>query len=181
MQKYDMHSKMPCPSVGVCLCVFVFLSFTWLSQPYDYAGPPHMHCPAHKTRYQAWTNITKGEDNLFAAAEHKLVNSAASADGRDFHLFGETSSDHDAKAAAFGGDLQDNSSNGIGADSRVRPEVGAALEYQEGRARSWLGRKGLQRWRPEEPPAKPPEDSDGKGAGGVVPVATKFGRKRWKG
>lgn len=109
------------------------------------------------------------------------MSSAASTDWHDLHPFDDAANGRDSRAAAPRRDVPGSGSDG--ADDGFGPGAeGAATDFQEGGPRSWLGRRGLKRWRPEEPPPKPPEDGEeGRAAGGDVPVATKFGRKRWKG
>lgn len=126
-------------------------------------------------RYQAWTNITKGEDNLFAA-EHKLLSAAVSAE------------EHELLGSSGSGSRSGSGDGGIACAAGQQGEglavgSGEAADRKDGVPRPWLGRRSFKRWRPEEETSvHPPEDGDGEQVfGGGVPAAMKLGRKRWKG
>eukprot|EP00752_Nemacystus_decipiens_P006677 g6004.t1 len=125
-----------------------------------------------KTWYQAWTNITRGEDNLFAD-EHKLLSAAASAEVEVDDLFVSSPSSGGGATAQELGPVAD----------AVVAGSGDAADSQDGVLQPWWGRRSVKRWRPEEETlVEPPGHGGGEsGVGGGVPAAMKLGRKRWKG
>ena len=121
-------------------------------------------------RYQAWTNITKGEDNLFAV-EHRLLSAAASAEE---DLLGSSHS----HSGGISGDVAHGAEPGAG----VVVSSGEAADGQDAVPRPWWSRRSVKRWRPEdEVPVKPPDSSGGEEQAAVGPAVMRVGRQRWKG
>ncbi|CAN0222453.1 unnamed protein product, partial [Laminaria digitata] len=160
--------------------------------------------------YEAWTNITKGEDNLFATAGQKLITPTAvdgRGGGRRKKAPPQSGSSHEGVAglgylagdgpcdgfsnvgtAGDGGGDGDGGidSGGVGSGTAARAESPARAE-----------RRGAKRWKPEAKRRNRQEGGDGDalegerggsgsgsgggGGGGEVAGSREFRRKRWKG
>ncbi|CAM9952178.1 unnamed protein product, partial [Ectocarpus sp. 8 AP-2014] len=140
--------------------------------------------------YQAWTNITKGEDNLFATSEPRLLKAALDGDGGGhYHHFHSLADDgtHNGDDVLVGGFVpsaltssgSSERDRGRGAGVVAAPPV----EGSGGRGARPGRRRGLKRWRPELA-----AESPGSGEGGQGPAAgsgrngsMELRRRRWKG
>ncbi|CAB1110173.1 unnamed protein product [Ectocarpus sp. CCAP 1310/34] len=111
-----------------------------------------------QTWHQAWTNITKGEDNLFATAEPRLLEAALDGGGGDHHRRHHSLADHgtrnDEDGLNGGFDPSALLTSG-GSSRRDRGRRGAgvvgepAVEGPGGGGARPGRRRGLKRWKPE--------------------------------
>ncbi|CAN0526554.1 unnamed protein product, partial [Ectocarpus sp. 8 AP-2014] len=141
--------------------------------------------------YQAWTNITKGEDNLFATAEPRLLKAALDGGGGGHYHHPHSLADdgtHNGDDALVGGFVPSASLTSSGSSGRDRGRGAGVVaappaEGSGGRGARPGRRRGLKRWRPELA-----AESPGSGEGGQGPAAgsgrdgsTELRRRRWKG
>ncbi|CAN0381602.1 unnamed protein product, partial [Ectocarpus sp. 13 AM-2016] len=142
--------------------------------------------------YQAWTNITKGEDNLFATAEPRLFKAALDGGGGGGHYHhdhspadDETPNGDDGLVGGFEASALLTSSGSSGRDRGRGAGVLPAPPVEGpggGEARPGR-RRGFERWKPELA-----AESPGSGEGGQGPAtgsgrdgSMELRRRRWKG
>ncbi|CAN0140162.1 unnamed protein product [Ectocarpus sp. 6 AP-2014] len=142
--------------------------------------------------YQAWTNITKGEDNLFATAEPRLLKAAlegGGGGGRYHHprslADDETQNEEDGLVGGFDPSALLTSIGSSGRD-RGRGAVavaGPSVEGSGGGGARPGRRRGLKRWKPELAAESPESGEGGQGpaTGSGRDGSIELRRRRWKG